>query len=107
LDSSLITIIGLCYAHSLKLKTKNENLRKAVATKSRGVYKRIDENRELLELLQGKAPELLQEHFYIEGWLAGHDQFFTEVALLAETPNTIGMMNRNEYPRPWPGNYHF
>ncbi|OFA16728.1 hypothetical protein A4U49_05990 [Acidithiobacillus ferrivorans] len=40
-----------------------------------GVDKRIDENRELLELLNGKHPEVLTENPWIVGWLASQDRF--------------------------------
>src|SRR5688572_17033545 len=48
-----------------------------------GVHKRIDENRELLELLQQRAPELLEECPWIETWIGGNDEVFRglEVAL--------------------------
>lgn len=85
-------------------KRMNEEIRNALATNSRGVYKRIDENRELLELIKDKAPELLAQHPYIEGWIGSHDHFFTELARLAETPNKLGQQTALPYPRPWPGN---
>jgi hypothetical protein len=45
-----------------------------------GVFKRIDENRELLELLQNEAPALLAKCPWIEGWLASQDEFLSDVA---------------------------
>lgn len=66
-----------------------------------GIYKRIDENRELLELLKKECPEFLEDHFWIEGWLESHDQFFSELALAAKTKNR--RVNIRNFPRPWPG----
>lgn len=66
----------------------------------RGVYKRIDENRELLELLQQKTPQLMCNEPWIEGWLCGHDDFFVAIA------NTLDIENNKaqyDYPRTWPG----
>lgn len=65
-----------------------------------GIFKRIDENRELLELLKKECPEFLDDHFWIEGWLKSHDDFLTELALAAKTENKKNIRN---YPRPWPG----
>lgn len=72
-----------------------------------GVHKRIDENRELLELLQREAPALLERHFWVEGWLSSNDEFFVELA--SSVPITegrfLGQAQRRpqEFPRPWPG----
>lgn len=66
-----------------------------------GVHKRIDENRELLELLQQESPELLKQCPWIEGWLDGQDRFLSELA------DAVGVddewANRPDWPRPWPG----
>jgi hypothetical protein len=72
-----------------------------------GVHKRIDENRELLELLQREAPEFLASHRWVEGWLASNDEFLS--ALASSVPITegrfLGQTQRRptEFPRPWPG----
>jgi hypothetical protein len=74
-----------------------------------GVHKRIDENRELLELLQRDAPEFLAAHCWVEGWLASNDEFFS--ALASSVPITegrfLGQAQRRptEFPRPWPGKH--
>ena len=71
-----------------------------------GVHKRIDENRELLELLRDNAPEFVQEHPWIVNWLQSQDEFLSELAsavpimegrFLAQTRNPVGV-----FPRPWP-----
>lgn len=66
-----------------------------------GVHKRIDENRELLELLQQESPELLKRCPWIEGWLYGQDRFLVEMA------EAVGVEDewatRQDWPRPWPG----
>lgn len=72
-----------------------------------GVHKRIDENRELLELLQRDAPEFLATHSWVEGWLSSNDEFF--VALELNVPITEGRFlgqaqsRSGDFPRPWPG----
>ena len=72
-----------------------------------GVHKRVDENRELLELLQREAPAFLGSHPWVETWLASNDEFF--VALASNVPITegrfLGQAQRrpDEFPRPWPG----
>ena len=49
-----------------------------------GLAKRIDENRELYQLLQKEAPQFLQKHFYVKGWIAGNDNFFTELSVILD-----------------------
>jgi hypothetical protein len=78
-------------------------LRNVIARVGGGVNKRIDENRELLELLQSKAPALLDEYPWIEGWLKSHDEFFVEIE---EVAGVVGLFPKRPdipFPRPWPG----
>ena len=75
-------------------------LRDAGVGMSGGAYKRIDENRELLELLQTDAPEFLASHPWVEGWISAHDKFF--VALAAAVPPDRHTPYPG-FPRAWPG----
>lgn len=50
----------------------------------RGIWKRIDENRELLACLQEHAPELLERFPFIEGWIAGTDIFLVNLSAAFE-----------------------
>lgn len=43
-----------------------------------GVFKRIDENRELLELIQRESPEFLQKNNWVNLWIEAQDEFLTE-----------------------------
>ncbi|WP_461280328.1 hypothetical protein [Acidithiobacillus sp.] len=45
----------------------------------RGIHKRIDENRELMELLQTTAPALLRECPWVEGWIHSQDHFLVAI----------------------------
>jgi hypothetical protein len=45
-----------------------------------GVTKRLDENRELFELLQNEAPEFLSKFPWIKGWLESQDRFLEQLA---------------------------
>lgn len=68
----------------------------------RGVWKRIDENRQLLELLQAEAPELLERCPFIEGWIRNTDIFFInlqKLMTLEDKPEWGGGL----FPREWPG----
>ena len=68
-----------------------------------GAHKRVDENRELLELLQSKAPELLQANPWVIGWLQANDEVFVELAAMSAD---MGLRERfavaQGFPRPWP-----
>ena len=50
-----------------------------MASGSLPLFKRIDENRELLELMWRECPEFLSSHQWIEGWIRGNDDFFNEL----------------------------
>jgi hypothetical protein len=97
------------FGNFLKAKTNAQKLKAVVNVISRiggGVHKRIDENRELLELLQSKCPvEFMDEHFYVEGWLHNQDDFFTCIADAVQEPNLLdncrGLLS--PYQRAWPG----
>lgn len=77
-------------------------LRNTIAHTEGGIVKRIDENRELLELLQKEAPKLLESHPWIEGWIISHDKFFTELKNAEKNPDVHFSERPNIFPRPWP-----
>lgn len=70
-----------------------------------GVHKRIDENRELLELLRDKAPDFLELNPWVISWLESNDTFLS--ALARAVPITDGrfleqaLMFPADFPRPW------
>lgn len=51
-----------------------------------GLFKRIDENRELLQLLHDECPTFLREHSWIEGWIRGNDNFLRSCARSSMLP---------------------
>lgn len=71
------------------------------SNEGRGIWKVIDEQRELLECLQKHLPETLRRCPWIEGWLARTDMFLVNLARLLDLPDTPPGMVR--FPRPWPG----
>lgn len=48
-----------------------------------GAGKRLDEHRELAELLRKKAPDLLQQHPWVNGWLESQDSYLDRLCQLA------------------------
>lgn len=50
-----------------------------------GLIKRIDENRELLELIQDRVPEFVSSHPWLVGWVEANDAFFTQLEGILET----------------------
>lgn len=82
---------------------KLEDVIQVIKTSERGVYKRIDENRELLELLQEECPDFVERHFWIKGWLAAQDRFLSELADVSGVDNPLAyeILGRI-YPRPFP-----
>lgn len=65
-----------------------------------GLIKRIDENRELLELLQARVPEFVSAQPWLVGWIKANDEFFTQLEGILETRQATLMLE--DYPRPWP-----
>lgn len=69
----------------------------------RGIWKRIDENRELLEFMQQNASKLMARCPFIEGWIGNQDIFLVNLLQILELPGyPPGFGNR--FPRQWPGN---
>ena len=79
-----------------------KNIENILSSYYGGVHKRIDENRELVELLQQKYPSLFEEHFWVEGWLKSQDGFLNELAKnLPENKKRINVI-KGKFPRPFP-----
>lgn len=69
-----------------------------------GVHKRVDENREILELLQQRVPGLLEECPHIIGWLKSNDEVFTALEAIAAPlgADSPRFAKCPGFPRPWP-----
>jgi hypothetical protein len=72
-----------------------------------GIHKRIDENRELLELLRRETPALIAARPWIEGWLLSQDNFLVELAkqVPVNPPrfrSESSPQNSPKFPRPLP-----
>lgn len=87
-------------------KSKKENtvfpgLYEAVKNTEGGILKRIDENRELLDLLNIAAPNFINNHQWVIGWFKSQDAFLLKLAneLNIKTPS-----EETNYPRPFNGN---
>lgn len=85
-------------------------IKRLVARSEGGVYKRIDENRELVEYLCTSAPEFVKAHPWIFSWLVAQDVFLCNLAEMCpptERPsfplrNALHHARGRAYPRPWP-----
>lgn len=45
-----------------------------------GINKRIDENRELLQLIKNQCPQLLSRHPWVNGWIDSQEQYLLAIA---------------------------
>lgn len=86
-------------------KTVSSSVAEVLKTHGGGIYKRIDENRELVEFLQNEAPDFLEKHPWVIGsWLKSQDSFLCDLA--ASVPKSKKSQFKYEdspaYPRPWP-----
>lgn len=86
-------------------KTKKivDSVRAILGWTGGGIHKRIDENRELMELLQSDG--FIDRYPWVEGWLRSQDEFLS--ALLAAVPIQNGLFmgatrGGAPFPRPWP-----
>lgn len=82
-------------------KMKNNDVLCAVVKKSEGgILKRIDENRELLDLLNVAAPGFIDNHPWVIEWFKSQDDFLLKIAneLKIKIPEDMN------YPRPFNGN---
>lgn len=66
----------------------------------RGIWKQIDENRQLLQFLFNEFPEVKERAFFIESWIGDTDYFLNCLAELLDLkePNPTQF-----FPRSWPG----
>lgn len=82
--------------------TTFESLKKILGWHHGGIYKRIDENRELLELLQREAPELLAQQPWIVGWLESQDEFLSDLESAVRLTDVQFPKRPSDFPRSWP-----
>lgn len=78
---------------------------KVLARSEGGIFKRIDENRELLEQLQQRVPDLLYDAPWIEGWISSQDAFLADLAECLdgiEPLPEIRIPMTDRFPRAWP-----
>lgn len=58
---------------------QQKNVERILSRHYGGIYKRIDENRELLELIQEKTPEFLVRHPWVVSWIDSTDGFLNDL----------------------------
>jgi len=63
---------------------KYQEVKRFVEKEEGGVFKRIDENRELFELLCREHPEVFQNNPWVSRWLLSQDRFLTGLAEITE-----------------------
>jgi len=62
---------------------KYQDVKRFVENEEGGVFKRIDENRELF-LLCKEYPEVFQNNPWVSSWLSSQDRFLTGLAEITE-----------------------
>jgi hypothetical protein len=58
---------------------KLDRVRNICSLHGGGIYKLIDENRELYQLLQDPCPDFLRESPWVDGWLKAQDDFLQDI----------------------------
>lgn len=86
-----------------KVSAQLDRVLAVVSVQGGGVYKRIDENRELLQELFEYAPELIKKRYWIAQHFASHDAFFCDIAdALPPVHARFMPSSLTSFPRPWP-----
>lgn len=80
------------------MQQKLNSLDKLILKNERGVYKRIDENRELLELLIQETPELFKTHGWIRGWFKCQDEYLLALSYAVRGSETESGIRVRPYP---------
>jgi hypothetical protein len=85
---------------------RTPDVRRILGWSGGGVHKRIDENRELLEVLRDKAPEFLEQNPWVIGWIQSNDTFFSELARAVPISDghfyNLTLRPDIQFPRAWP-----
>lgn len=77
-------------------------IRETLERSEGGIFKRIDENRELAQLLIRNAPQLLKEYPDVMAWLKSQDHFLSELAECpVYKPECCLFKPRKGLPRPF------
>lgn len=84
-----------------------KEIRHVLATTPRGIFKAIDQNRELMEHLQVHAPALIGLRPWVAVWIRDNDILLTELAKVADMRAERCISGSRKWPRPWPGSAPF
>jgi hypothetical protein len=70
---------------------------------ARGIWKRIDENREILGAFLRGAPEFLRRFPSVESMMENQDIFFSKIVSALWLEQSTRFYKEERFPRPWPG----
>lgn len=88
----MFVAIALYVLRALRVADKDADVDNILRLEG-GAGKRLDEHRELAELLRKKAPDLLQQHPWVNGWLESQDSYLDRLCQLA--------LRRKAIPEHW------
>jgi len=80
---------------------KITEIQETISRTEGGLLKRIDENRELMELLERDAPELLAAKPWVRRWLESQDTYLRKVAAVSGVPS-VSPNPLSNFPRTMP-----
>ena len=86
----------------IRLRCKRQQLQQIERVCERvegGIYKRLDEHRELYSLIQSQAPDLLAGHPEIIGWFVSQDSFLQQLASAANVQHPMIKNRPGQFPR--------
>ncbi len=86
-----------------KTKRQLTSIQEVIKNHSNGIYKRIDENRELMELIMhDHHPDFLERNWWVAAWLETQDRFLDALREASGLSVNKPFGPLAEYPRPRP-----
>lgn len=101
----VFSVLLVLMIFKMKRFDDKEKIVNVINFSNRGVFKRIDENRELLELLYKDFPDVLERCPWVEGWIFSQDSFLSDLASVSHAQNHVQdrEFHSQDYPRDFPG----
>lgn len=97
LNMGILTKVAMQHQRLLQ----QQKLTRVLVSTQGGLYQRIDENRELVELLKSECPSFVDRQPWVIGWLRSQDAFL--LGLEFGVPDSLKrIFSDRDFPRPWP-----
>ncbi|EHY0578637.1 hypothetical protein K1174_001952 [Salmonella enterica] len=76
----LINRLSAVVKDNMRKSERIDSICEVIKYSEGGINKRLDENRELLNLIEYQYPKLLSKHPWINGWIDSQEQYLLAIA---------------------------